>query len=116
MVELEPVRRIAFRYRGEASGEKTLACAGVGQEAARSGRGVFTRLDTVLSFEVAPTPIGTRLVVEHRGFRGLQQVLVSFVMGFGWNRRVLARLPPVLDAIGTPPHGRAGARAGGRSW
>jgi uncharacterized protein YndB with AHSA1/START domain len=108
VIDVDPGRSIAFTYRGEATGEKTLACAGVTNEALKSaGKGVFTRLDTVLRFTVVPegTTGGTRLVLDHTGFRGLQLVLVSFVMGFGW-KRVLKRLPPVLDAVArgeTPP-------------
>src|SRR5689334_11296747 len=29
VIELEPLQRVAYTYRGEASGEKTLACAGI---------------------------------------------------------------------------------------
>jgi uncharacterized protein YndB with AHSA1/START domain len=104
VLELEPQHRVAFSYRGEATGEKTLACAGIRNDtAASAAKGIFTRLDTVLSFTVTPERLcdgteHTRLVLEHTGFRGFQLVIVSFVMDFGW-RRVLTRLPSVLEAL-----------------
>lgn len=104
VLELEPMHRVAFSYRGEATGEKTLACAGIRNDtAAKAAKGIFTQLDTVLSFTLAPERLcdGTehsRLVLEHTGFRGFGLVVVSFVMDFGW-RSVLKRLTPVLDAL-----------------
>ncbi len=99
VLELDPPRRVALAYRSRATGEKTLACAGVKDDRAkRLGRGVFSELDTVLTFTLAPDGHGTRLVLEHEGFEGVQLVIVSLVLGMGW-RRVLGRLPPVLDEL-----------------
>ncbi len=97
VLELDPQRRIALAYRSRATGEKTLACAGVeSEEVKRLGRSIFSELDTVLAFTIEPAPDGkTRLVLEHSGFRGLKLVAVSAVLEMGW-RRVLRRLPPVL--------------------
>lgn len=105
VLELDPERTIAFRYRGRASAEKTLACAGLDPAiGGRAAPSVFTQLDTVLRFRVAPEPAcdgtrRTRFVLEHTGFRGLQLVLVSFVMGHGWKKLVDRRLPPVLATL-----------------
>jgi uncharacterized protein YndB with AHSA1/START domain len=105
VLELEPLRRIAYAYRGQATGEKTLACAGIHSPAVkRAGRGILTRLDTVLRFslEAERTCSGeeeTRLVLEHQGFEGFQLTLVGLVMDMGW-RKVLKRLLPVLDGLG----------------
>ncbi|MGZ3687718.1 MAG: SRPBCC family protein [Bdellovibrionota bacterium] len=99
VTELEPGRRVAYTYRGAATGEKTLRCAGIESErVAAAGKGIFTQLDTMLHFHVAAEGTGTRLTLEHKGFRGFKQVLVSFVMSMGWGR-VLKRLPPVLDSL-----------------
>ena len=44
---LEPQRRLAYTYRGHATGEKPLHCAGVESKVAdRKGRGIFFDLDT----------------------------------------------------------------------
>jgi uncharacterized protein YndB with AHSA1/START domain len=101
VTELEPERRLAYSYRGQATGDKTLACAGIRSEAAgKVARGIFTELDTVLRFTLADEPGGgTRLELEHSGFAGLKLVLVSFVMGMGYARSVLPRLTRVLDEL-----------------
>jgi uncharacterized protein YndB with AHSA1/START domain len=115
VIELEPPARLAYTYRGEATGEKTLSCAvqvGLVSEALETstrkaaGKGVFTRLDTVLRFTLEPEVTcggeeKTRLLMEHQGFKGLQLVIVSFVIGMGWKKRVIPRLEAVLK--GLPP-------------
>lgn len=98
LIELNPQQTIAMRYRGRASGEKALACAGVDSKAIQStGKNVFTELDTILRFSVLPDGEGSRLVLDHTGFQGFSQVIVSFIMGAGWGK-VLRRLPAALDA------------------
>jgi uncharacterized protein YndB with AHSA1/START domain len=106
VIELEPLRRVAYTYRGQATGDKTLACAGIRSEmAGKAVRGIFTELDTVLRFTLEDDDSGdggggrTRLVVEHAGFAGLKLVLVSFVMEMGYRRSVLPRLTRVLDGM-----------------
>src|SRR5262245_61640919 len=55
VIELEPMHRVAYTYRGEASGEKPLACAGIDSRAADSAaKGIFAQLDTVLRFTLNP--------------------------------------------------------------
>jgi uncharacterized protein YndB with AHSA1/START domain len=103
IIELEPLRRLAYTYRGRASGEKTLACAGVNSASADAvGKNIFTELDTVLRFTLTPEParagqMATRLVLEHSGFKGVQLMIVSLVMGAGWSKR-LAVLQNTLAA------------------
>jgi len=105
VVELAPPSRVAFSYRGRATGEKTLACAGVASETAmQAAKGVFTELDTVLRFTLEPATLpgggeGTRFTLHHAGFRGLKLVVVSLVMGAGWKKIVDRRLPEVLDRL-----------------
>ncbi len=108
VTELEPFRRLAYTYRGRASGEKTLACAGIHSRHADSAvKGIFTELDTVLSFTLTPEyscdgAEQTRLVLEHTGFKGIKLMLVSLVMGWGW-RKMLRRLSTVLDRLDPAP-------------
>jgi len=97
---LEPLKHIAYTYKGYASGEKTLACAGIHSETAdRAVKGIFAQLDTVLSFKLTPICGGTTLEMEHTGFKGLKLVIVSFVMGMGWKKQLNKKLPLVLDKI-----------------
>lgn len=104
---LEPMHHIAMTYRGRASGEKTLACAGIDSRGSRIGdtaaKSIFTELDTVLSFTITPDTQcngseHTDLVMTHTGFDGLQLTVVGLVMDMGW-RRVLGRLEPVLAQL-----------------
>jgi uncharacterized protein YndB with AHSA1/START domain len=105
VIELEAGKRVAYTYRGEATGEKTLACAGIhSRKVDKVGKNIFTQLDTVLRFTLTPE-IGcdgkesTQLVMEHSGFKGIKLMVVSLVMGYGWNK-ILRRLSAVLDAQG----------------
>ncbi len=97
VIAVEPMRYIAFTYRGKASGEKTLACAGIQSETAnKSVKGIFTELDTVLSFTLTGDGNGTSLLLEHSGYKGLKLVIVSFVMGMGW-KKLMKKLAAVLE-------------------
>lgn len=99
VLHVEPGHRLSMAYRGRASAEKTLACAGVRSPTADAALGgIFTDLDTTLTFSVTPEAGGSRLTLRHAGFTGLKAWIVSFVLGAGWSR-VLRRLPPVLAAI-----------------
>jgi len=98
VVELDAPRRVAMTYRGEATGEKVIACAGVRSDVVKSaGKGLFASLDTRLAFTLEPSGTGTRLTLEHRGFEGFKLVVVSFVMGMGWKRSVFPRLRALLE-------------------
>lgn len=100
IISVEPMRHIAYTYRGEASGEKTLSCAGIHSDAAdKVAKGIFAELDTVLSFTLTPICGGTTLTMEHSGYRGLKMVLISFVMGMGWKKQLFKKLPVVLQKI-----------------
>ena len=105
VIELKPLAQVAYSYRGRASGEKTLACAGIGSERAKAAvKGIFADLDTVLRFAVAPEVAcdgseQTRLTLEHSGFKGVKLVLVSYVMGAGWKKILDRRLPAALASL-----------------
>src|SRR3954464_12987585 len=58
--DMQPQKHIAYSYRGEATGEKALACAGIHSRTAdKMTKGIFTKLDTELSFTLEPTCGGT---------------------------------------------------------
>lgn len=96
VIELEPLKRLAYTWRGQASGTKTLVCAGVESEAAgKAVSGIMTSLDTVVRFTLRPEAGGTRLAFEHTGFTGIKGFIVSRVMGMGW-RKLLGKLDAAL--------------------
>lgn len=100
ITKLEPQKQIAYTYQGEATGEKALACAGIHSDAAdKMTKGIFTKLDTVLSFKLEPSCGGTILYMEHSGYKGLKLVIVSLIMQMGWKKQLRKKLPKVLEGM-----------------
>jgi len=100
VIAVEPNKHISYTYRSEATGEKALACAGIHSDTAdKLTKGIFTRLDTVLSFSLEPTCGGTILTMEHSGYKGLKLVLISYIMQMGWKKQLRKRLPKVLEQL-----------------
>lgn len=98
IISLEEGKHISYTYRGEATGEKALACAGIhSSKADKLTKGIFTKLDTVVSFTLDLTCGGTVLTLEHSGFKGLKLVIISLIMQMGWNKQLNRRLPKVLE-------------------
>lgn len=56
-------------------------------------------IDTILTFELEPTPRGTRLRVRQAGFRGMKAYLVSLILGSGWRGIYRRKLPALLDRL-----------------
>jgi uncharacterized protein YndB with AHSA1/START domain len=55
-------------------------------------------VDTTLIWTLEPVAGGTRLTLDHRGFRGLRGMLVSKILGSGWRSRILTiDLPSLLQ-------------------
>jgi uncharacterized protein YndB with AHSA1/START domain len=82
VVELAPSRRLAYTWRTDIPG---------------TGR----RLDTRVTWTLEPSGSGTRLLLEHTGFR---DTLTSFIFRSvtlrpGWNRMLTRLLPKVLVRV-----------------
>ncbi|GAB1446296.1 MAG: SRPBCC domain-containing protein [Cyclobacteriaceae bacterium] len=100
IISVEPEKHISYTYRGEATGEKALACAGIHSDTAnKMTKGIFTELDTVLSFTLESTCGGTILQMEHSGYSGLKLIIVSLIMQMGWKKQLHKRLPKVLEQM-----------------
>jgi uncharacterized protein YndB with AHSA1/START domain len=100
ILAVEPQKHIAYTYCGQATGEKALACAGIHSDAAdKLTKGIFTKLDTVLSFTLEPTCGGTILSMEHSGYKGLKLSVVSLIMQMGWKKQLRKKLPKVLERM-----------------
>lgn len=85
VIELDPPHRLAYTWKGGP-------------------------LDTVVRWTLEPTADGTRLVLEHSGFRGLKALMVSAIMGSGWKGIVSTHIAAVLDRMdeqGNVPPGSA---------
>ena len=100
VIAVEPEKHIAYTYRGKASGEKTLACAGIHSETAdKAAKGIFAELDTILSFTLEPTCGGTILKLQHSGYKGLKMAIISLVMRMGWKKQLGKKLPALLQKM-----------------
>ena len=71
VIELDPPRRLAYTWKGGP-------------------------IDTVVRFTLEVVPEGTRLRLEHTGFRGFKAWMVSRIMGRGWVGIVNKQIPAVL--------------------
>jgi uncharacterized protein YndB with AHSA1/START domain len=75
VTELDPPRRLAYTWKGG-------------------------NIDTVVTWTLEPTANGTRLRLEHSGFRGIRgTILRKFVLGPGWRKMFDRKLPAVLDRV-----------------
>lgn len=100
VLSVESPKHISYTYRGEATGEKALACAGIHSDAAdKLTKGIFTRLDTVLSFTIEPTCGGTILSMQQSGYKGWKLVIISLIMQMGWKKQLTKKLPAVLGEM-----------------
>lgn len=100
VLSVEPQKRISYTYSGEATGEKALACAGIHSDKAdKLTKGIFTKLDTILSFTLEPTCGGTILSMQQSGYKGLKLVIVSLIMEMGWKKQLRKKLPKILEQM-----------------
>ncbi len=86
VIELDPPRCLAYTWRGGP-------------------------IDTVVRWRLEPSAEGTRIVLEHTGFKGIKALMVSAIMGSGWKGIVSKNILAVLDrmdAQGNLPEGWAG--------
>ena len=75
VIELDPPRRLAYTWKGGP-------------------------LDTVVTITLTPHEGGTKLILEHRGFRGARGMMISVMMSSGWGSKILKqRLPEVLERL-----------------
>ncbi|ADY51482.1 Activator of Hsp90 ATPase 1 family protein [Pseudopedobacter saltans DSM 12145] len=100
IIALEPKKHLAYTYRGEATGEKALACAGIHSGTADNlTKGIFAQLNTILSFSLEPACGGTLLNMEHSGYKGLKLIIISFIMQMGWKKQLKKKLPMLLERL-----------------
>jgi uncharacterized protein YndB with AHSA1/START domain len=72
VIALDPPRRLSYTWKGGS-------------------------IDTVVIFTLEPVPEGTKLILEHKGFRGPRAMMISLIMGSGWKGKILQRLRATLD-------------------
>ncbi len=108
IISVEPQTHISYTYRGEATGEKALACAGIHSDKAdKMTKGIFTKLDTILSFTLEPTCGGTILSMEQSGYKGPKLILISLIMQMGWKKQLRKKLPKALEQFANQNYGES---------
>jgi uncharacterized protein YndB with AHSA1/START domain len=80
VLEVDPPRRLSYTWQGDPK----------------------YRVTTV-TWSLEPAPDGTRLVLEHRGFRGFGGMLLKWMLGSGWKGMLKTSLPDVLAGKATGP-------------
>ncbi len=78
VLELIPNKKLVYTWRG-------------GPEPGVIG------LDTVLTWTLSPDGDGTRMVLEHSGFKGFKNYIASIFMEQGWKKKVLRRLETTVN-------------------
>jgi uncharacterized protein YndB with AHSA1/START domain len=54
-------------------------------------------LDSIVTWTLSPTPTGTRLQLQHQGFRGIKNFLAYVFMNAGWGKKIRNRFTQMLD-------------------
>jgi uncharacterized protein YndB with AHSA1/START domain len=78
VLEADPPRRLAYTW---------------------AGGGSVRKRPTTVTWTLHPEGSGTRLELEHAGFRGIGGFLLRAMLGGGWGRMVRQSLPAVLDRL-----------------
>ena len=74
VIEIDPPRRLAFTWKSAGGA-----------------------VDTVVRFTLEPVPEGTRLTLEHTGFRGAKSLMISFILSSGWKGIVREQIKRVVE-------------------
>ena len=102
--DFQPVvgHRFEFRTEPGPTFDGRLTCEVIAIEApyrlAYTFIGGAMKRETVVTWTLTPEGNGTRLQLEHAGFIGFRAILVSHILGRGW-QNFLRRLPTVLDQL-----------------
>lgn len=56
-------------------------------------------IDTVVTYELAPSPPGTLLRFSQSGFQGMRARMTSWILDSGWRRMMRTTFPAVLDEL-----------------
>lgn len=81
--EVEPPRRLSYTWQGDPK----------------------YRVTTVTWILQPTADGGTRLTLEHRGFRGFGGMMLKWMLGSGWKKMFRTSLPAVLEGKAVGPHG-----------
>ena len=80
VLEVVPLTKLVYSFKGGPS------------------EGVFN-LDTVVTWKLVPKENGTEVQLEHTGFKGLHNMLTSFIMELGWKNKVAKRFAKSIETL-----------------
>jgi uncharacterized protein YndB with AHSA1/START domain len=78
VLEVEPLKKLSYSWRGGPGNGKI-------------------RLDSVVVWTLRPKENGTELLLEHKGFKGIENYLAYFFMNEGWRTKIHNRLLKLMD-------------------
>ena len=81
VLEVEPLKKLSYSWKGGGGNGKI-------------------RLDSVVTWTLTQKENGTELLLEHTGFKGIENYLAYFFMNEGWRTKIPRRLGQLMDARG----------------
>ena len=100
--DFKPVvgHKFQFRAKPQPGWDGIVTCEVIEVEPPRSLAYTWTSnagLDTVVRYTLVPVAGGTRLTLDHTGFRGAKALMISFMMGSGWKGIVHKHIRAVVE-------------------
>ena len=82
VLEVQPHRKLSYSWKG----------------GPKPGR---ITLDSVVTWTLTPTPTGTRLQLQHNGFKGIKNFMAYVFMSAGWAKKIRTRFTQLLHKHAT---------------
>jgi uncharacterized protein YndB with AHSA1/START domain len=95
-----------FRAKSKVGFQRTIPCEVLVVDEPRVLSFTWGEKGSVVTFRLQPVAEGTRLSLEHTGFRGARGLAVAWILGHGWVRKIEQRLPALIAQLvsGHGPH------------
>jgi uncharacterized protein YndB with AHSA1/START domain len=81
VLELDAPRKLSYSWLGDPEGTPTR-----------------------VTWTLTPVEAGTRLMLEHRGFRGIGGLFLRWLLGSGWKKMLRTKLRDVLAGVAVGPN------------
>ena len=106
--DFEPVANLEFSFRAPAKGtwDGVISCRVLVVDPPRRLSYTWSGLwgDSTVHWTLTPAGNGTDVLLEHSGFKGVQGILLSFMLASGWKRKLRLSVPALLDVAKTADH------------
>ncbi len=88
--------KFQFRMKTGLGIERTIECEVLEVDEPRTLSYRWGAGGSVVTFRLEPAGEGTRLRLEHKGFRGIRERAMAWVLSRGWKHKIQERLPASL--------------------